>query len=108
MSGAVTEGAAGLPALAGASAPMPALAAPAPGPAWGGFRAMDLLVTAALRWRLLLLAAVIPALLGIALALLAPTRFTAQSVLLVQTQREAGGAADITGFGPNVVSVEVL
>jgi len=69
---------------------------------------MDLLVTAALRWRALLAAALVPAALGLVLALLAPARFSAQSVLLVQTAREAGAAADITGFGPNTVSVEVL
>lgn len=107
MSGALTEGGAIVPAKAPAPG-LPAIATPAGGGGWGSFHAMDLLVTAALRWRLLLLAAAVPALLGLGLALLAPTRFTASSVLLVQTQRDAGGQADITGFGPNVVSVEVL
>ncbi|MFL1463819.1 hypothetical protein ACI6QG_16540 [Roseococcus sp. DSY-14] len=86
--------------------PRPLLAPPEPG--WGGFRAADLLVTAALRWRWLALAALLPALLGLGAALLVPTRFPATATLLVQTARDASAAADITGIGPNVVSVEVL
>lgn len=101
--GALTEAPAPRP-------PMRALPEPGPAPAqgWGGFHAMDLLVTAALRWRLLALAVLLPALIGIGVALLAPTRFPATAILLVQTSRDASSAADITGIGPNVVSVEVL
>ncbi|MBS7791979.1 hypothetical protein KTR66_18410 [Roseococcus sp. SDR] len=77
-------------------------------PAWGGFHAMDLLVTAALRWRLLLLAALLPAFAGLGLAFTVSPRFPATAILLVQTARDASSAADITGIGPNVVSVEVL
>ncbi len=96
------------------------MAAPAPPPAprvvlpaeegapWGAFHAMDLLVTAALRWKLLVLAALLPAAMGIGLAMLTTPRFPATAILLVQTTRDASSAADITGIGPNVVSVEVL
>lgn len=102
-------GAGGALAPAPAGPPAPRAAPPAEEPAaWGGFQAMDLLVTAALRWRLLLLAAILPACLGIGLAMLAKPRFPATAMLLVQTARDASSAADITGIGPNVVSVEVL
>lgn len=85
----------------------PAAAEPAP-PGWGGFHAADLLVTAALRWRALLLAALVPALLGLGFALLASPRYAAEMVLLVQPTREAVGGTDVTGFGPNIVSIEIL
>ncbi|HEY8610146.1 MAG TPA: Wzz/FepE/Etk N-terminal domain-containing protein, partial [Roseomonas sp.] len=72
------------------------------------FRLHDLVVTAFLRWRLILLALLFPAALGIAGAFLAPVRYTAESVLVVMTSRESSGAQDLAGFGPTVVSVEVL
>ncbi len=94
---------------ASAPPPAPRLPPPAEAPAaWGSFHPMDLLVTATLRWKLLLLAAVLPALAGIGLALLTTPRFPATAILLVQTARDASSAADITGIGPNTVSVEVL
>ncbi|MCQ4158919.1 hypothetical protein NON00_03145 [Roseomonas sp. GC11] len=74
----------------------------------GGFHLADLLVTLRLRWRLLALAFAAPVALGLGLAPLLPTRHTAESVLLVQTSREATGAPDVTGFGPSVIPVEML
>lgn len=92
-----------------AAPPAPRASLPAEEPAgWGGFHAIDLLVTAVLRWKLLLLAALLPALAGFGIALLAAPRFPATATLLVQTARDASSAADITGIGPNIVSVEVL
>jgi uncharacterized protein involved in exopolysaccharide biosynthesis len=100
MGGALTAAPAGPPA--------PRATLPPEEPSWGDFRAMDLLVTAALRWKLLLLAALLPALAALGIALLVSPRFPATAILLVQTARDASSAADITGIGPNVVSVEVL
>lgn len=60
--------------------------------------------------RLAILAAfATPVVLALLLAIVTPTRFTATTVLLVQTSRESSGANDLTGFGgPSVVSVELL
>lgn len=73
-----------------------------------GFHLSDLLITFVLRWRLLALLLVAPAALGIGGAFLLTPRYTADSVLLVQVSREAAGAPDLTGFGPSVVTVEML
>ncbi|WP_043838551.1 GumC family protein [Muricoccus aerilatus] len=67
----------------------------------------DLLITLVLRLPWVVLAFLLPAALGIALALLLPTRHTAEAVMMVLTSRETAGAPDLSGFGPNVVSVEM-
>lgn len=46
--------------------------------------------------------------LGVVAAALAPVRFTAESVLLVQATRENSGTPDLSGFGPSVITVEIL
>ncbi|MBP0447237.1 hypothetical protein J8J14_20910 [Roseomonas sp. SSH11] len=81
----------------------PAYGAPAP-----GFRLKDLVTTFFLRWRLLLVALLIPALLGFAVGPLLQTRYTAYGSIVVLTSRDWAGAADISGFGPTVISVEML
>ncbi|WBV43318.1 hypothetical protein [Pseudoroseomonas cervicalis] len=96
------------PAEAPAQAVMPAPPEPFGAPPVGGFHVADLLVTLRLRWKPLALAFLLPVALGFAGAVLAPTRYTAESVLLAQTTRESAGATDVTGFGPNVVAVEML
>jgi uncharacterized protein involved in exopolysaccharide biosynthesis len=68
----------------------------------------DLLVTLVLRWFWVGLAFALPVILALVLALTMPVRYTAETVLMVLVSRENAGATDLTGFGPNVVSVEIL
>ena len=80
-----------------------AYGAPAP-----GLSIPDVVVTAFLRWRLLLLALLLPVLLGILAALLSAPRYVAGTALAVQASRESTGTPDLSGFGANIQSVELL
>ncbi|MCR0982325.1 GumC family protein [Roseomonas populi] len=82
-------------------------AGPARGPA-AFLTLSNLVVTFALRWKLIVLAFVAPIVLALAIALMVPTRYTAETVLMVLVSRENAGATDLSGFGPNVISVEIL
>ncbi|WP_027283282.1 GumC domain-containing protein [Rubritepida flocculans] len=68
----------------------------------------QLLTTAWLRRRALLLAFLLPTAAGLGLALLRPPLFQAEMAMLVQVSREALGGQDIAGLGPMVMSVEQL
>lgn len=73
-----------------------------------GLYLSDILITLWLHRRKLVIALLFPALLGLVAALLAPRRYTAESVLLVQATREGSGVQDLTGFLPNTMTVEIL
>ena len=95
-----------LPATTTASAPL-TLAAPADLPGFGhGFVLRDVVTTAFYRWRLVLLALLLPLLAGIALAVFSPVRNTAEGLLVVSVSRESAGTSDIGGFGPSILSID--
>ncbi|MEI6160728.1 MAG: hypothetical protein WCP77_12895, partial [Roseococcus sp.] len=90
-------------ALAVPAAHMPRLPAPwAP----GSFAVRDILTTAFLRMRLILLALVLPVLVGVLAAAVTRPLWPAEALLLVQASRESVGNPDPTGTGPTVMSVE--
>lgn len=109
----VSASAASLPAALPASqrqegnevAPLPVETFVAPA---RGLYVSDILITLWLHRRKLLIAFLVPVLLGLVAALLAPRRYTAESVLLVQATREGSGVQDLTGFMPSTVTVELL
>jgi uncharacterized protein involved in exopolysaccharide biosynthesis/Mrp family chromosome partitioning ATPase len=91
----------------------PPAAAPPPAPgllalATARITPAQLLVTAWLRRRALLLALLLPAAAGIGLAAIRAPVFQAEMAMLVQVSREALGGQDIAGLGPMVMSVEQL
>ena len=60
-------------------------------------------------WRRLILAGfVLPALLGLGAAILSTPRYVAETILMVLVNRESSSAPDLSGFGPSVISVEML
>lgn len=85
------------------------LVAYTPGPRGGKpvLSVADLVITFVLRLPWVVLAFLVPAVLGILLALLMPMRHTAEAVMMVLVSRETAGAPDLSGFGPNTVSVEM-
>lgn len=113
MDGAMSAATAPLPATVPAPqrqdwnelAPLPADPFGAPP---GSLQLSDVLITLWLHRRKLAIAFVIPVLLGLVAAVLAPRRYTAESVLLVQATRETSGVQDLTGFLPNTMTVEIL
>jgi uncharacterized protein involved in exopolysaccharide biosynthesis len=87
---------------------VPLPADPFGAPARGGLHLSDVVLTLWLHRRKLLIAFLVPVLLGLIAALLAPRRYTAESVLLVLATRETSGVQDLTGFLPNTMTVEIL
>jgi len=71
-------------------------------------RLEDVVHTVALRWRLLLSALVVPWLIGLGAALMSQPKYTAEAVLMVLVNRETSSAPDLSGYGPSVISVEML
>ena len=95
------------------SAPQDALAVPATHmpalpAAWapGSFAVRDILTTAFLRLRLLLLALILPVLAGVLAATITRPLWPVEALLIVQASRESLGSPDPTGIGPMVMSVE--
>lgn len=90
-------------ALALPASHMPALPAP-----WaaGSFAVRDVVTTAFLQSRLLLLALILPILGGIVAAAVIRPLWPAEALLLIQASRESLGSPDPTGTGPTVTSVE--
>lgn len=98
------------PLRAPTPAPPPALTPP---PGWltlatARLTPAQLVVTAWLRRRALLLALALPAAAGIAFAATRKPVFQAEMAMLIQVSREALGGQDIAGQGPMVMSVEQL
>ncbi|MDB5379366.1 MAG: lipopolysaccharide biosynthesis protein, partial [Rubritepida sp.] len=87
---------------------VPLPADPFGAPARGGLHLSDVVITLWLHRRKLLIAFLVPVLLGLTAALLAPRRYMAESVLLVLATRETSGVQDLTGFLPNTMTVEIL
>ena len=67
----------------------------------------DVVTTAFLRWRLILLCLLLPLLVGILAGALVPERFTAEALMVVSVSRESAGNVDIGGYGPSILSVDV-
>ncbi|MGX9962729.1 hypothetical protein ACVFYP_05370 [Roseomonas sp. F4] len=72
-----------------------------------GLALRDLLTTVFIRWRLIVLAFLAPVAVALATAALMPLRWPAEGLLMVQVSRETVGATDLTGTGPNVVSIDM-
>ena len=71
-------------------------------------RLEDIVFTAALRWKVLLTALLVPWLIGLGAALMNQPKYTAEAVLMVLVNRETSSAPDLSGYGPSVISVEML
>ncbi|MBP0492628.1 GumC family protein [Pararoseomonas indoligenes] len=85
-------------------APLPEAPPPASGFA---LAPRDVLTTIFIRKRWIALAFLVPVALSVLAALVIRPRWPAEGLLLVQVSRENVGAADLTGTGPTVVSVEM-
>ncbi|WP_245272302.1 lipopolysaccharide biosynthesis protein [Xanthobacter sp. 126] len=72
------------------------------------FTLRDFLIAAFYHYRIILLAAALPALVGIVGALSARTEYTASSLLMVIVSREVSTAQNVTDSGPSVLSIEGL
>ncbi len=91
------------------AAPGSALALAPPGRPGGltrGFVLRDVVATAFLRPRLVLLALLVPLLAGIVAGVLTPDRYTAEALMIVAISRESAGNTDIGGFGPAILSID--
>ena len=66
------------------------------------------LLTALHYWRWMLLALILPIAAGLVVALLSPPKYAAQSVLAVLVNSETTSSPNLSGFGPSIVSVEML
>ncbi|WP_454918190.1 exopolysaccharide transport family protein [Xanthobacter sediminis] len=72
------------------------------------FTLRDFLIATFFHIRVVLLAAMVPLVIGIAAAALAKTEYTASSLLLVIVSREVSTSSNVTDSGPAVLSVEGL
>lgn len=72
------------------------------------FTARDFLIAAFYHRRIILLAALVPVLLGVGAALVSRTEFTADGLLMVLVNREYSGIQNVTDSGPAVLSIEGL
>ncbi len=68
----------------------------------------DIITTFWLRWRLLVAIAAVPVVISLAAALMSKPKFTAEAVMMVMANRESTSSQDLSGFGPSVISVEML
>ncbi len=71
-----------------------------------GFVLRDVVTSAFLRWRLVLLCLLVPLAGGIVAGMLVPPRYTAEALMVVSISREAAGNVDIGGYGPSVLSID--
>ncbi|MFG1477747.1 lipopolysaccharide biosynthesis protein [Xanthobacter sp. V4C-4] len=85
------------------SALAPAIAAENP-----SFTLRDFLIATFFHIRVVVLAALVPLVIGLVAAALAKTEYTASSLLLVIVNREVSTSANVTDSGPAVLSVEGL
>ncbi len=94
----------------GAAGPALALAPRRAGPGGlegrRGFVLRDVVATAFLRPRLVLLALLVPLLAGIVAGVLTPDRYTAEALMIVAISRESAGNTDIGGYGPAILSID--
>ncbi|MGE0717829.1 MAG: GumC family protein [Alphaproteobacteria bacterium] len=72
------------------------------------FTARDFLIAAFYHRRIIILAALVPIILGVAAAYLSRKEFTADSLLMVLVNREYSGSQNLTDSGPAVLSIEGL
>lgn len=72
------------------------------------FTLRDFLIATFFHIRVVLVAAMVPLVIGIAAAALAKTEYTASSLLLVIVSREVSTSSNVTDSGPAVLSVEGL
>ncbi|MGE4373536.1 MAG: exopolysaccharide transport family protein [Xanthobacter sp.] len=72
------------------------------------FTLRDFLIFTFYHLRIVLLAALLPVIIGIVASLVVKTEYTANSLLLVIVNRETSTAQDVTDSGPAVLSVEGL
>lgn len=72
------------------------------------FTLRDFLIFTFFHIRIVLLAALVPVIIGIIASLTVKTEYTASSMLLVIVSRETSTAQDVTNSGPAVLSVEGL
>ncbi|MGR7995870.1 exopolysaccharide transport family protein [Xanthobacter sp. ZOL 2024] len=73
-----------------------------------GFTLRDFLIATFFHIRVVLLAALVPLVIGTAAALVMKTEYTASSMLLAIVSREVSTASSVTDSGPAVLSVEGL
>lgn len=73
-----------------------------------GYTLRDLLMLAFYSWRVIILAALIPLLIGIAAAVTTQKEYTASGLIMVLITREHSGTDQVTGEGPSVLSLEGL
>lgn len=77
-------------------------------PRSSGYTLRDVLIFAFYSWRTIVIAALIPLLIGGAAALVTKKEYTAKGLVLVLVSREHAGTDKATGEGPAVLSIEGL
>ncbi|MDQ0503391.1 exopolysaccharide transport family protein [Xanthobacter agilis] len=82
--------------------------APAIAPEGSSFTLRDFLIATFFHIRVVLVAALVPLVIGVAAAALAKTEYTASSLMLVIVNREVSTSSNVTDSGPAVLSVEGL